>query len=216
MAEIPVERKERPVVQRRRMSPLIWLLPLLLIPILYYLLRPREDVRDDRGDLERDSAAVLNDAGSAAPAPAAGAPGTAPAGGSSILGDSAGTHASSGERIADLGTYLSAVDHRSLAGRGIDLSDVEVQRVVSDRGFTVGSQKGTELFVMLDDNLNQGSAEKRVRIKAGQHVALGGTLMEPPSAETKEERYRGLSAQEARELHAQDVYLHASTISQAR
>jgi hypothetical protein len=217
MAEIPVERKERK-------SPLIWLVPLLLLAALaFFLLRPRGDGRDDgHADLSRDTAGVATDARSTTPAatPSAGATTASSTGGSAVLGDSAGTHAGStagsGERIVDVGTYFSAADRRKLAGRGIDLSNVEVQRVVSDRGFTVGSKKGEELFVMLDDRLNEGSAEKRVRIRPGQRLAIGGTLMEPPSAETKEERYRGLSAQETKELRAQDVYLHASTISQGR
>jgi hypothetical protein len=216
MAEIPVERK------REKTFPWIWLLPLLLIPLIYLLMRGGDERDDGHADLSRDRE-VRTDAGSTTPAgsatvvtPPAGSSAT---GGSSVLGDSAGTHGGStvaGARLADLGVYFAAPDRLSMAGKGIDLASVEVRRVISDRGFTVGPSKDQELFVMLDDRLNEGSNERRVSIKPGQRLAIGGTLMTPPSAETKEERYRGLSAEEGRELNAQQVYLHAESVSAVR
>lgn len=223
MAEIPVERKgERREESREdrkdKKSPLIWLLPLLLlIPLIWLLTRAGDERDDGHADLSRDGN-VRSDAGTGV-APGSSTSDLTRSDAGAILGDSAGTaqgSAGNADRLTDAGAFFTASDRMSLRGRGIDLSNVEVQRVVSDRGFTVGPRKGQELFVLLDDRLNEGSADKRLRIKPGQRLAIGGTFMDPPSAETKQERYRGLSTKESGELRAQDIYLHAETISQAQ
>lgn len=217
MAEIPVERKSK-------MSPLAWLIGLLVLAALLFLLTRGcgDGVDDGRVDMTPDTATSPAATIDAAPG-TGGAMDTAASGLTGASGgvdDTAGMGASgsgaAGGAITDVGTVVSAADRKAMAGRGIDLSSVEVVRVISDRGFTVGPGSGQELFVMLDDKLNEGAAEQRVQIKPGQRLRLGGTLMEPPSAETEQERFRGLSKQESSELRAQDVYLHANTIDQAQ
>jgi hypothetical protein len=219
MAEIKVEKKEG--------TPwLMWLLgALALIAIIYFATRGGDERDDGTTDMSPDttagSAQYGREAGDAARGAAAGdaasgATADTVGTGSVALPGAATTGANdAGGSITDVATVAGATDRKAMVNRAVDLTSAEVVRVVSDRGFTVGSG-GNELFVMLDDKLNDGGAEKSVAVKQGQRVKLTGTLMEPPTAETKEERYRGLSEKESSELRAHDVYLHATAIDQAQ
>lgn len=122
-----------------------------------------------------------------------------------------------GGALSDLNDYVTANDKVAFIGRQAQLGNVRVQRVLSDRAFTVGSARGQELFAMLDEKLdNAGGNEQRVAIKEGQTLRLSGTIERPPDAETAKERWRGLNASEANELKNQTAYLLVKNVSSAR
>lgn len=187
MAEIPVERKHG--------AP-GWLWPVILIGalglagLIFYLVS-----RDGR------------ETASTAPAPttqAAQQPGTP---GGAALGAQA---------ITDVNYLTSQTDKAALAGRRVQLSSVTVQRVMSDRVFSVGSGAGQEMFVILDEKLDRGGAEQIVAVKPGQVLSLSGVIERAPSAETASERTRGLNAAEAGAIKDQQVYLLAQAIRGAQ
>lgn len=115
------------------------------------------------------------------------------------------------EPIADIGVIATAPDPASLAGKQALLTDVTVQRVVGDRTFWVSSGNAQQLFVVLDNSLDAGSAENQIVVKEGQTVDLTGALRTMPSAQQAEQQW-GLSADEAQELNSQPLYLQAQNI----
>ncbi len=136
--------------------------------------------------------------------------------GANISGNSTSSTTTTGETITDVNYFGSASDKSTLVGRGINLSGVVVNRVVSDRVFTVKSGAG-EMFVMLDDALNAGGKEKQIQIKRGQRINLGGSFRNVPTAEVKDEaQNRDLNAKNYAQMKGQNVYLHATGVSDAK
>ena len=127
-----------------------------------------------------------------------------------------GAATATGQRVTDVNIFGSTADKMSLAGRRVDLTNVRVARVLSDRVFTVTSGSG-EMFVMLDENLDTGGGrEQQIKARPGQSVNLGGTFRNVPSAETSEERQgRALDAREYAQMKGQQIYLHATDVRNA-
>lgn len=120
-----------------------------------------------------------------------------------------GVGTATGERVTDVNVFGSAVDKKSLEGRDVELQNVSVKRVLSDRVFTVTA--GTdEMFVMLDNRLNTGAAEEAIQTRPGQMVNLSGNFQGVPDEQTKEELGRGLNQQEYQQMKGQQIYLHAT------
>jgi hypothetical protein len=62
-------------------------------------------------------------------------------------------------------------------GREVALQDVQVQRVVGDRGFLVGSNDGEAMFVVLDQSPTPGTpTEGRYDVTAGQTIDVNGVM----------------------------------------
>lgn len=126
-----------------------------------------------------------------------------------------GVGTATGARVTDVNVFGSAADKKSLVGRDVELQNVSVARVLSDRVFTV-TAGAAEMFVMLDDRLNRGAAEQAIQARPGQMVNLSGSFRAVPDAETKDEQGRGLNPQEYQQMKGQQIYLHATRASQIK
>lgn len=126
-----------------------------------------------------------------------------------------GVGSASGERVTDVNLFANTADKSTIVGRRVDLTNVKVNRVLSDRVFTVTSGSD-EMFVLLDENLDSpGGKERRIRMRRGQLVNLGGTFRNVPSNEIKEERSRNLNRREYMRMKDQRVYLHCTNVNNA-
>ena len=229
MAEIPVERNTK--------SGLPWwliplLLLLLLLPLLWFLSRgcntaPVANDNINRGATNTNMNAnrgVMNantgaNSGAMMTTNANGTT-TANAGdsngnGSTISVDNRGT--ATGERVTDVNIFGNTADKNSLAGRGVQLTKVKVNRVISDRVFTVTSGS-SEMFAMLSENLDSGGGkEQQIKIRSGQTLNINGDFQRVPDAETKEEtQNRDLNKAEYAQMKGQQIYLHTTTVEDVK
>ena len=207
MAEIPVEHKKSGLPW--------WLIPLallLLILLLFLFLRGCNNsatvVGNTNGNINRT---VINTANNN---------GTTTANNTAIVvnnnASGAALNSSANGAITDVEYFGGAADQSALVGRQVNFAGARVNRVVSDRVFTIKSGKG-EFFVMLDDALNAGSKEQQIQIKPGQNLKLDGEFRSVPTGEVKdEEKNRDLSAKNYAQMKNQKVYLHATSVSDAK
>lgn len=212
MAEIPVERKTGGLPW--------WLIPLLLllilIPLLWFFGRSCSSVpasnSNSNGNANRVVTSANSATGNGANSPMANVGNT---NGSTISVDNKGT--ATGERVTDVNIFGSTADKLSLVGRGVTLTKVKVNRVLSDHIFTVTSGQG-ELFAFLDQNLlNAGSKEKQIKMRPGQIVNLGGEFRRAPNAEVKDEtQNRDLDQKQYEQMKGQQVYLHTTSVEDAK
>ncbi len=212
MAEIPVERKEGG-------SFPWWLIPLiillLLLPVLYYC--SRNNVADNTNN-NGNRTGVTSNANNSAGNLRAAANGAVTANSSNtavVVNNDDVTR--NGAVVKDVNEFGTATDKATLVGRGFFVNGVRVNHVLSDKVFTIKSGTG-EMFVMLDDNLDKaGGKEKQIRMKAGQNVNLGGEFRNVPNGEVKEEsKVGGLNSKEYARMKGQQVYLHATSVEDAK
>jgi hypothetical protein len=213
MAEIPVERKEGS-------SFPWWLIPLLLLllllPLLYFCNKSNvvdnTNVNSNRANVGManannrvgmsnngntgNTAVIVNNNGGAM---------------------NANGGARSGAVIKDVNEFGNATDKSALVGRGFFVNGVRVNRVLSDNVFTVKSGSG-EMFVLLDKNLDSpGGKEGQIKMKPGQNVNLGGEFRNVPAGEvTAETKGGGLDNKEYAQMKGQQVYLHATSVEDAK
>lgn len=217
MAEIPVEKKTGGGLPW-------WLLPLLglliLLPLLWFLSQSCNPVpvanTNTNNNANRAVAAANTNANLAPVNRAAAAPVNAGnANGSTISVDNKGT--ATGERVTDVNIFGNTADKLSLAGRGATLTKVRVNRVLSDRVFTVTAGSG-EMFMMLAENLDSGGGkEKQIKMRAGQTVNLSGEIRRVPDGETKDEtQNRDLNQKEYAQMKGQQIYLHVNSVEDAK
>lgn len=214
MADIPVERKEGGFPW--------WLIPLilllLLLPLLYFCSRNTAVVDNTNGNTNRVAATNANNATRMNNNGATNAGNVAVVVNSNTGANMTnGNTSASGAAVTDVNAFGTAADKASLVGRNVTLSGVRVNRVLSDKVFTVKSGSG-ELFVMLDNNLDSaGGKEQQIKMKAGQNVNLGGAFRSVPTGETKEEsKEGGLNKNEYAQMKGQQVYLHATSVEDAK
>ena len=209
MADIPIERKGG-------IPWWAWLLGLLaLLLLLAFLMRGCTDRGAVVETNNNDNRAIVNTNGND------NARSTSANLNSNQTSDGSGQVKVSNGPMTDVTSFALASDKGSYVGRQAQLTGVEVQRVVSDRAFTVGAKRGEELYVLLDDSLNAGGAEHKVVVKPGQRLTLAGPLEKPAgSAEVKEEQNKPgahkLNPAEAAEMKNQQAYLHANQIKLAQ
>ena len=226
MADIPVERKEK--------SGLPWwlipLLLLLLLPLIFFGFCNRNTVVDNtnvNGNTNANRVVVtngnmMNGNGNVR---AANDMNATNASNVAVVTNTGNTNMNvgnsinngtlnSGPVVTDTNFFAGANDKMTLVGREAKISGVRVNRVLSDRVFTVKSGSG-EMFVMLDENLDSGGGkENQIRMKPGQNVNLGGSFRTIPTAEVKDEaQNRDLSQKEYAQMKGQKVYLHATSVS---
>ncbi len=115
------------------------------------------------------------------------------------------------EPIADVVVIATAPDPATLAGKQAQLTDVTVQSVLSDRAFWVGSGNTQQVFVVLDESLDAGSAENQIVVKEGQRIDLTGSLKTMPNTQQAQDQW-DLTAEEAQQLNNQPLYLQAQNI----
>ncbi|MGV3525855.1 MAG: hypothetical protein ACO1RX_16650 [Candidatus Sericytochromatia bacterium] len=117
-----------------------------------------------------------------------------------------------GNNITDVNLFDNTPQKISLLNRTVDLDNVTVTRVLSDRVFTVTSGD-TEMFALLDGQLDSaGGNENMIQIKTGENHDLYGYFSPVPSAELMREQSTDLplSADEYAQLKDQQIYLHVT------
>lgn len=115
------------------------------------------------------------------------------------------------EPITDVLVVTNA-NKQTLVNKPVRFSNVNVQSVVGDRTFWVGSNNTQRVFVVLAPNLDAGSVENKVVVKPGQTLDLAGVLKSVPSATQAQKQWKGLTAAEAKGLQNQVIYLEANQI----
>ncbi len=217
MADIPVERKEGS-------SFPWWLIPLLLLllllPLLYFC--NRSNVVDNTNyngnrivNTNTNRAAVTTNANNAV---GGNMNNTAVVVNSNNASMSDTDGARGGAVIKDVNDFGSASDKSTLVGRGFFVNGVRVNRILSDKVFTVKSG-ASEMFVMLDNNLDSpGGKEGQIKMRPGQNVNLGGEFRAVPTGEVAQETKGGggLDNKEYAQMKGQRVYLHATSVSDVK
>jgi hypothetical protein len=136
-----------------------------------------------------------------------------------LVGISMDANTREGDRsvIKDVNEFGSASDKSTLVGRGFLANGVRVNRVLSDNVFTVKSGSG-EMFVLLEDNLDSpGGKEGKIKMRPGQNVNLGGEFRSVPTSEVaRETKGGGLNNKEYAQMKGQQVYLHTTSVEDAK
>ena len=214
MAEIPVERKT---------GGLPWWLPLLLllllIPLLFLLFRgcstaPANTNTNGNGNANRAVSTTNTNAMNNNTAVVT----NTNTGVATTGGNTNSNSTTAGGMISDINIFGTTTDKASLVGRTVDLQKIKVQRVLSDKVFTVLSGSN-EMFALLGDNLNAGAKEKQIKIEAGQVLNLAGDFRTVPTGETKAETQKGslsVSQKEYAQMKGQQIYLHTSKVEDAK
>jgi len=213
------------IYQEKKGLP-VWLWPLLallLLGLLFFFLRPHG------GSNNTAQTPVTAPAATPAPAVAAATPdtttpatsGTDTSGkdikvhsGTDVATAKAGQASVPGEPLSDVAVYASTADPTTLIGRKAKLTNVLVQKVVTDRAFFVGPTAQQQMLVLLDKGMDAGaSGDKKVKITAGQPVSLIGVVEALPAQEAVNQTY-GVSAADYGSLQSQKAYLHATVAQQ--
>jgi hypothetical protein len=113
------------------------------------------------------------------------------------------------EPITDVAIVTSTPDPASLINRRVQLTALNVQEAIGDRGFWVGNG-GSQLFVVLTSKLNQ-SLDQSTQVQPGQAVDLSGILRPMPSSRQLQKRWQ-LNPSEIRALETQTFYLQVNKI----
>lgn len=121
---------------------------------------------------------------------------------------------SKGEPLSDVTEFTKATDRTALVGRKVKLTDVNVQRVLTDRAYFVGSSDTAALLVLLDKDMDAGAGPQRVKLMPGHKVSLTGVLEPVPTAEIANEQY-GLGKPNYDAIGKEQVYLHV-TVAQKK
>ena len=215
------------IYQEKKGLP-VWLWPLLallLLGLLFFFLRPH----GGSNDTAQAPAPAATPAATPAPAVAAATPDTttpAAAGagtdgkdikvhsGTDIATAKPGQASVPGEPLSDVAVYAAAADPTTLIGRKAKLTNVVVQKVITDRAFFVGPTAQQQMLVLLDKGMDAGaSGGKKVTITSGQPVSLIGVVEALPTQEAVNQTY-GVSAADYGTLQSQKAYLHATVAQQ--
>lgn len=230
MADIPVERVEKSAFP-------MWLIPLLLLllllPLLYFTCgRSNVAVVDNtnanrrivtanaNGSLANAGNSIGNGVNAVANTVGNGvnaASNTVVVTNTNAGGANADANAANGGTVTAVNYFGTIKDKNTIVGRNVDLSSVRVNRVLSDKVFTVKSEN-EEMFVMLDDALDSpGGKESQIKIRPGQNLKLAGNFRTVPTGEVKDERKGGgLSGKEYAQMKGQQVYLHATGVEDVK
>jgi len=122
--------------------------------------------------------------------------------------------ADANQPLTDMLVIFNTPDSRSLVGRRVQLDNVRVQKLVSERGFWIGDGD-RRLFARLDERLNQGSAEWDVVIREGQTRTLTGEIREMPSAD-QIKNWGLVDAAEMKTLQDIKHYIHVNRLQETR
>ncbi len=163
----------------------------------------------------------------AAPAPAATADTSTTPGAASATGQDIKVHKGTdiatakpaeasvpGVPLSDVVAIATAADPLSLAGHRAKLTNVMVQKVLSDRAFFVGPSAQQQILVLLDKGMNAGaSGASKVTIATGQPVSLIGIIEKLPTQEAISQQYQ-ISGGNYAAIQDQKAYLHATVAQQ--
>ncbi len=119
-----------------------------------------------------------------------------------------------GVPLSDVVTFATAADPLSLVGRNAKLTDVPVQKVLSDRAFFVGPTPQQQILVLLDKGMDAGATTpSKVTITAGKPVSLTGIVEKMPTQEAISQQYQ-ISGDNYTAIQDQKAYLHATVAQQ--
>ena len=117
--------------------------------------------------------------------------------------------------VSDLRTIAFASNREVMVGRRVQVSNVTVERVISDRGFWVRLPDNKLLFCRLERALDDGQMEYLVQVKENQIATLNGVLAKPPSASFMDQKW-DLESHEALEVAAFKIYLKVDGVVLSR
>lgn len=189
--QLPPRQVEQPTQRRKHKTPLGWLpwalLGLLALLLLMSLLAGTLAGRDDSSNASKSTG---SNGSNVAAAPAVG---TLTVAGTDLLADR-----------ASLGR-IGGFDGKSAVGKG-----VQVQSVVADEGFWVGSSATDRAFVYLTPEARKSNGESGFQAKAGQRIDLNGTVARVSPKGAGE---LGVTdAEGARQLTSQGAYVRADQV----
>ncbi|HET9236643.1 MAG TPA: hypothetical protein VFO10_05310 [Oligoflexus sp.] len=115
-------------------------------------------------------------------------------------------------QITDIAVIHNTTDKATLVGRTVQLNKVNVQKVVGDQSFLIGTGN-QQVFVTFNEIPSPGTAkEGQVAIKAGQKVSLNGTIRSLPALSEEWLKQNKVDSTTAKELKQQPIYIHASDV----
>ena len=224
------------IYQEKKGLP-IWLWPLLallLLGLLFFFLRPHNNQAQQTTPPPAAAPATPTPA-PATPTPAPATPTPAPtvadatpaAGGTDTSGKDIKVHSGTdittakraqasvpGVPLSDVVAFATAADATTFIGRKAKLTNVQVQKVITDRAFFVGPSAQQQMLVLLDKGMDAGaSAGNKVTIAPGQPVSLIGVVEALPTQEAVNQTY-GVSPADFAAIQNQKAYLHATVAQQ--
>lgn len=122
-------------------------------------------------------------------------------GGETTAGTTSGG-TTSGNTLTSIQSIVSATDKSSLAGRRVELEDVEVRSSIGDTGFLAGSPGADQVLVVPVEQVN---------VEQGQTANIEGTLREVPDLPGAQQQL-GVSEEVAALIQSQVVYLDAEQV----
>jgi hypothetical protein len=115
--------------------------------------------------------------------------------------------------ITDLQQIINAPDKLALVGKQVQLNQIQVQSVVGDQSFWIGSSPSQQMFVTFAEIPTPGTPkEGQVAIKSGQKVSLSGTIRSMPALSEEWLRQNKVDDTSAQTLKQQAVYIQASDV----
>jgi hypothetical protein len=125
----------------------------------------------------------------------------------------AGSGTMSGGVITDLTTLTAATTAGALAGRPVALTNVPVEKAVSDKGFWAGTGNATSdhIFVVRG-NQNASYSAPNGAVNAGKRVMIYGTVRAMPSDLTQQATPWNIHATDRQRLAAQPLYIMADSV----
>ncbi len=119
-----------------------------------------------------------------------------------------------GVPLSDVVAFAASTDPLSYVGQKAKLTNVVVQKVLSDRAFFVGPSAQQQMLVLLDKGMNAGaSGASKVTITTGQPVSLVGVVEKMPTQEAIGQQYQ-ISGDNYTAIQDQKAYLHATVAQQ--
>lgn len=116
--------------------------------------------------------------------------------------------------VSDIGFILTAPDAAAIVNRPVVLQNVQVQAVVSDVGFWVGTSDSQRVFVALDEVRTPNTqTEGRYDVTAGQQLAVYGTVQPMPSDLTQGNTRWNLNSTDQSALAQQPLYIRADSLN---
>lgn len=217
------------IYQEKKGLP-IWLWPLLallLLGLLFAFLRPHNDEAQKTPPPAQTAQNTPAPAADTAPVTAATDAAAPAAGGTDTSGKDIKVHSGTdiatakpeqasvpGEPLSDVVTFAAAADATTFIGRKAKLTNVQVQKVVTDRAFFVGPSAQQQMLVLLDKGMDAGAdGGKKVTIAAGQPVSLVGVVEALPTQEAVNQTY-GVTGADYTSIQNQKAYLHATVAQQ--
>lgn len=119
-----------------------------------------------------------------------------------------------GVPLSDVVAFAAATDPLTFVGHKAKLTNVVVQKVLSDRAFFVGPTAQQQMLVLLDKGMDAGaSGASKVTIATGQPVSLVGIVEKLPTQEAISQQYQ-ISGDNYTAIQDQKAYLHATVAQQ--